>query len=217
MTERDPGGPTVEDELVNRVVAAGNRRRTRRSAWLIGGVLAVAAAVTVPLLVGAAGGRGPAVAGQTQAPPDTTAGSRVSANVGGQISDRAAIYAAALIHRSEPSTPAGVDVRDRICEKAITDPGTKCRDSAIPLSVRREIAQLMPYGVHFVAREPGALNGTAPPLIVFGALAITSGKRATLGIEMFCGPLCGDGKTLVLARTDDGWRVTGTTGPEWIS
>lgn len=41
MTEREPGGPTVEDELVNRVVAAGNRRRTRRSAWLIGGVLAV--------------------------------------------------------------------------------------------------------------------------------------------------------------------------------
>jgi hypothetical protein len=46
---------------------------------------------------------------------------------------------------------------------------------------------------------------------------MTSWKRATLGIEMFCGPLCGDGKTLVLARTDDGWRVTGTTGPEWIS
>lgn len=54
-------------------------------------------------------------------------------------------------------------------------------------------------------------------LTVFGTLTVAHGNRATLAIETLCGLLCGEGKTLDLARTGDGWRVTGQAGPEWVS
>jgi hypothetical protein len=109
-----------------------------------------------------------------------------------------------------------VYVRDRVCESMITEPGSQCDDGPIPVDVQRQVGSLTGYPVHFVRLPRSPENVHAPALVIFGALAIVE-DRATLGMEILCGPLCGQGRTLVLARTAAGWQVTGSTGPEWIS
>jgi hypothetical protein len=212
-----PDELSVEEVLADRVLAAGSRCRRRRSAWMVGGVLTVEIAVAAPVLAARDGH--PALAADTRG--STAAGhtsrSALPAGSSSPISGRAAIYAAALIHRSTGSVHADVYVRDQVCATVISKPGSQCADSAVPTRVRRELAQLLPFPVHFVAQRWGPRTGWVKSLIVFGSLTITQPDRATLGIETLCGPLCGDGKTLVLARTGDGWRVTGQTGPDWIS
>jgi hypothetical protein len=205
---------TPEEMLADRVLTADRRRRRRRSAWIVGGVLTAAIAVAVPLLAVRDGGVGGGDA--AAAPAGTT--SNAAAGATNRVSDQALIYAAALSYRATgPSDREEVFVRDYVCKTVITKPGSQCADSPIPMSVRREMAQLLPFPVRFVAQEWGPRNGPEKSLTVFGTLAIAHGNRATLGIETLCGLLCGEGKTLVLSRTGDGWQVTGDTGPDWIS
>jgi hypothetical protein len=215
MTDWDAAGePPVEELLADRVVAAGSRRRHRRSAWIVGGVLAVAVAVALPLLT--ARGHRPPVAAAAPAP----AGESASALIGGtgsHFSDQAAIYAAVLIHGSAPSVPRAANVADHVCATVISKPGSRCADAPVPESVRRELAQILPFPVHFLPQRSVPGTGRVNPLIVFGTLTVTHRNRATLGVETLCGPMCGEGETLVLARTAAGWRVTGTTGIAWIS
>lgn len=201
---------TAEEVLADRVVAAGRRRRRRRSTVIVGGLLAAAIAVAVPMLVVASGRVTADVA---------AAGTNAPARAGGAsspVSDRAAIYAAALRAHWAPSTPSAAFVRDQVCTTVISKPMSQCADSPIPMSVRREVARLLPFPVHFLAQRWGPQTGQVTSLIVFGTMSV-AGDRATLAIEIFCGPMCGEGKTLVLARTNEIWRVTGTTGREWIT
>jgi hypothetical protein len=43
------------------------------------------------------------------------------------------------------------------------------------------------------------------------------GDHARLGMEMYCGPLCGSGTTYLLTRHGGAWRITGQSGSHWIS
>jgi hypothetical protein len=212
VTEWDlPDGLSDEEQLADRTVSADRRRRLRHSAWIVGGLLTVAVAVALPVLT--ARGNRPASAATAPAAP----ASALIGGTGSHFSDQAAIYAAALRHHSAPDTPTEVLVHDHVCATVISKPGSQCLDSAIPMSVRREVAQLLPFPVRFVAQRWGPRTGRATSLIVFGTLTINGGAAATLGVETLCGPMCGEGETLVLARSATGWRVTGTTGPAWIT
>jgi hypothetical protein len=205
---------TPEEVLADPVLAAGRRRRRRRSAWIVGGVLAAAIAVAVPLL---AVPDGRVAADDAAAAADTTT-SRARAGASTPVTDEALIYAAALSEGTTASSGrSDVFVRDYVCTTVISKPGSQCADAPIPMSVRREVAQLLPFPVRFVGQVWGPRNGPEKSLTVLGTLTGAHGNRATLEIETLCGLLCGEGKTLVLARTGDGWRVTGQTGPEWVS
>jgi hypothetical protein len=204
---------TPEEVLADRVLAADRRRRRRRSAWIVSGVVTAAIAVAVPLFALGGGGGG---GSDAAAAANNTSGAAAGGT--NRVSDQASIYAAALSHQVTGSSErTEVFVRDYVCKTVITKPGSQCADSPIAMSVRLEMTQLLPFPVRFVAQEWGPRNGPEKSLTVFGTLTIAHRNRATLGIETLCGLMCGEGKTLVLSRTGDGWQVTGDTGPDWIS
>jgi hypothetical protein len=131
--------------------------------------------------------------------------------------DIAQIYAAALVGGpSSSKSPVRIYVRDHVCTAVPTNPGVQCDDRPISAEVQRSVRKLLGNKVEFVAHTQAPRRQGVSAVIVFGALTVT-GAHATLGMEVLCGPLCGQGETLVLTRRDGRWRVTGTTGPEWIS
>jgi hypothetical protein len=189
--------PDVGGELAGRAMSAAHRRRLRRFAWLgsAGVVLACAATVTLLLDSGAS---------------DGTGGSD-------DVSDRAEIYAAALVHGGygEPGAGPSRVIRIAICETVDQQPaGEDCNDGQIPIEVQRQVCSLV--DVQFVEHIASPQRPGDSAIIVFGALSVQD-DHAMLGMEYLCGPLCGQGQTLILAKTDGTWRVTGTTGPAWIS
>ncbi len=82
--------------------------------------------------------------------------------------------------------------------------------------MKAQVLALAGPGVRFVADPPFPRRMGDAPVVTFGALHI-HGSHASLAVGMTCGPLCGRGRTFVLVRAGDSWRITGTTGPEWIS
>jgi hypothetical protein len=208
------GGPPEREAglVADRVISALRRRRQRRSAVLGAGLLIAAVAVAVPLLSGAGGGDGTAAADGTRGPSTSPGTSMVLASA-----ERGAIYAAAIGGgRTPEAVRAQIFVRDHICGSVPLNPGVPCSDSPIPADVQRVVHNLLGNRVRFSAHPPNPSGSGGPTVIVFGDLHVT-GNRATLGIELFCGPLCGSGRTLVLTQRAGQWQVTGSTGPEWIS
>jgi hypothetical protein len=197
------------------VVSAARRRRTRRAAWVSAAVLSLAAAVGLPLsLGGSEHARGGVGSSSMPGPPNS--GVARPAIRPPEAMVRAEIYASALAYETGGSSAAVVHVRDRVCATVVTEPELHCGDGVIPADVQRRVGALVVQRVRFVGPVPAPISVDEPSLVVFGALTVEGG-RATLGIEEFCGPLCGHGRTLVLSRSDGNWRVVGSTGPQWIS
>jgi hypothetical protein len=132
-------------------------------------------------------------------------------------SERGAIYAAAIGGGRTPEpVRAQIFVRDHTCGSVPLRRGVPCSDTPIPVDVQRMVRKLLGTRVQFSDHPPNPSGSGDPTVIVFGDLRVT-GHRATLGMELLCGPLRGNGRTLVLTRRAGQWQVTGSTGPEWIS
>jgi hypothetical protein len=215
MMDWDGGDrPPADMDLAERAIAAAQRRRTRRTVIVGAGLLAAFTAVAIPVLSGLSTGNG-AEADPTR--PVDASRYVPTHTVAAPASARARIYAAALTNGPHPQRiDAPLYVRDQVCATVVTKPGAPCDDAAIPVAVQREVSRLVGPTVRFAANPRVPLDAGDRAVIVFGRLTI-KGDGATLGIEVLCGPLCGQGQTLVLSERVGQWRVTGTTGAEWIS
>jgi hypothetical protein len=213
--------PGVDEELVFRVVSEARRRRARRAALWVAGVLAAVGVVAVPLLL-VWPDRHVASQALRATPTTTPAGaSRVERPIPVHwVGTRAQIYAAVLSHlaKSQPGRePAAVDVQSVTCHAVASRPaGGECRDSTIPVEVQQQVRQILGGRVRFVPPAAGVQSTDQPQVVVFGELTIDA-DRASLGVEARCGPMCGAGWTLTLNRRHGAWQVTGRTGPSWIS
>jgi hypothetical protein len=194
--------------LADRVLARVRRRQARRIGWTVGAVLLVGVAVVLPI-AWPSRDAGPAIAQATRGSGPTSSGARPSVLV-----ERAEIYAAALAGLAGPGRR--VQVRGRVCAGDATGPVAACTGEPIPAAVAHEVSRLVRGGVRFVEQPRRPYRPGDPPVVTFGPLDI-AGPRASLRRELLCGPLCGQGETLVLRRIDGRWRVTGTQGPEWVS
>jgi len=208
----DEDQAVVEEELVLRVVNAGRRQRLRRLA-----LTATIAVVAGGLIAGAIALF--ANAPQRSAPTaDEQRDTKVVVHPGTPqpVSDQAQIYAAALREVSPGTTD--VYIRIHTCDSAARFPASDdCLDARLPDDVQRDLDALVPANVSFVEQRVNPVEVDDPPLVIFGALE-ESGSTAKLGYELMCGPLCGQGETLLLTRQADGrWQVTGREGPSWIS
>jgi hypothetical protein len=193
------------EELADRVVSRVGRRRTRRR--VVTGV-AVAAVVAVALLFQSGGGGAPAASGGSDVVHTTRSAPSVS--------ERAQIYVAALSRHLHPGAArVPIYVHSSVCRSVASAPAG-CDDGGIPVDVQREVTAMLGDAVRFIPQAPNPQGVEDPAVITFGELVV-AGDHATLGMQTLCGPLCGQGQTLVLAKAQGTWRVTGTTGPEWIS
>jgi hypothetical protein len=193
------------EELADRVVSRVGRRRTRRR--VVTGV-AVAAVVAVALLFLSGGGGAPAASGGSDVVPTTRSAPSVS--------ERAQIYVAALSRNLHPGVArVPIYVHSHVSRSVATAPAG-CDDGGIPVDVQREVTAMLGDAVRFIPQAPNPQGVEDPAVITFGELVV-AGDHATLGTQTLCGPLCGQGQTLVLAKAQGTWRVTGTAGPEWIS
>jgi hypothetical protein len=206
MTARDDIDESdAGEELADRVVSQVRRRRTRRRVVT---VAAVAAVVAVALLFHSGGGGAPAASGGSDAVHTTRSAPSVS--------ERAQIYVAALSRNLHPGVArVPIYVHIHVCRSVASAPAG-CDDGGIPVDVQREVTAMLGDAVRFIPQAPNPQGVEDPAVITFGELAV-AGDHATLGMQTLCGPLCGQGQTLVLAKAQGTWRVTGTTGPEWIS
>ena len=204
-----------ESELADSAVRGGRRIRIRR--WAVAASASVllggSAGAAVVLLTAPTSPLAPTVspAMESAAPAGGAIGARSEA-----LSTEAAIYEAAL--RDGPAPAAG----DRYVESVRcrgTKPGLEpCDLQPIPQSVQDEVRAALP-DVRFVTRaETAGLHGGV--LVRFGRITYSDGAatRAYLPVDVYCGPLCGEGTTLVLTRQANGtWAVTGRAGTSWIS
>jgi hypothetical protein len=195
--------------LADRIVATARRQRACRAASVTAvATLLTGASVTTGLLV-AMRGR-PAAVSTTLARPVRTAQADQSA--------QASIYAAALSgDRRSPRLAQPIWVSSRICFSVPTVPSpAKCADQVIPASVRHSVIALLGPKLHFAADPPTPRRADDPVVIQFGRLQVRT-NNARLGVEMLCGPGCGEGQTLVLRSHGDRWHVAGSVGPRWVS
>jgi len=204
-------------ELADGAVRGARRIRFRRwavaisaIALVLGSAAAAAVLLTAPTTPLAPTASAPAAA-------DRQGGARATA--GYASSPDAAIYIAALRGRPTPGASLnfnGVYVESVRCRA--TDPATPCDLQPIPADVQADISAALPE-VRFVTRVQAArLHGVE--LVRFGQITYSDGsaKRAFVPIGVHCGPLCGEGTTLILAQQQDAsWKVVGTTGIGWIS
>lgn len=96
----------------------------------------------------------------------------------------------------------------------------------IDAEVRAAVEQaLAPASVTWVGNLSDVI-GTGPDLPTYeevGAVLtlsspIVDGKQAAITTGLWCGGTCGAGGTYTLEWTESqGWRVTGTEGPQWIA
>lgn len=63
----------------------------------------------------------------------------------------------------------------------------------------------------------GSVDEGEGAIITLGNIHEQADGSAHVPAGLHCGGLCATGMTYVLEQQDDGWRVTGTTGPAWIS
>jgi hypothetical protein len=208
----------MADDIVG--AQARHRRRTR---WAVLAGAAVALAVAVPVVVVVSH---PVTAGhpvaadrrKTMVPPSppsrlTPTGKRQT------VSDEARIYAAVIgggrsgaDRKSKP-----IYVMDRFCTGLMDLHSAgrgPCRPGPIPIEMQRQIRSISGAAVRFTASAPQP--SLAAPVVTIGTATI-DGDRAQVTVDMECGPLCGQGETSILTRYGDEWRVTGSTGPAWIS
>jgi hypothetical protein len=124
--------------------------------------------------------------------------------------DRASVYLALL-----GGAGGRVFVMDHSCGDVGKRPSFDCTGPAIPAGVQAQIRAARGGDVWFGSTPPDV--GRIRTVIVgFGELSIV-GARARLGMEMYCGPLCGSGTTYLLARQGRTWHIIGQTGSHWIS
>lgn len=117
--------------------------------------------------------------------------SRERAPAAGPRNELAAVYAAAVEHEHE----------------VVYLPG-------LPAGVRRALQHRFGGRVRFAA-APVAVTRARPGVVLHDGRV--DGDRARVDRDYLCGPLCGEGTRLLLARSAAGWRVTGTSGPNWVS
>ncbi len=101
-----------------------------------------------------------------------------------------------------------------VCSQALRQP--PCPPAPIPDSVQAQVVSALGPEVVFTAKPPTRLSLRNQIVVTLGAPKIAD-DRATVTVETNCGPLCGEGEVVVLARRGAGWVRTGTTGPHWIS
>jgi hypothetical protein len=90
-----------------------------------------------------------------------------------------------------------------------------CAGHPIPATVRAAVTERLGPEVRFVDTPPDPNQLGDPSVVTFGRLEV-HGPAARLGMQVLCGPLCGQGTLLVLRLRNGHWQVTGTTGPRWI-
>ena len=138
----------------------------------------------------------------------------------------AEVLAAAVVYRVTESNSFGDDfsfttvyVVERLGE---ADGFITFSDSAPLIANRRRCSietALAPLTVFWV-HDLEAVIGTDPPVtvperhaVVMLAEPVIEGDRAEVGVELWCGMVCGIGSTLVVERTESGgWIVTGELG-----
>lgn len=147
----------------------------------------------------------------SSAPPNTPTGSPPP-----EVSDVAAVFIAVLGGAADPgSSKVRTYIRDStVCSRILHQ--RPCRPVPIAQDVQDEVVAALGPRVVFAANPPGRLSPQRLIAVTLGAPKI-DGDRATVTVETECGLLCGLGETVVLARTTNGWRRTGSTGPSWIS
>lgn len=181
-------------------------------------LLAVLALGSVSVLAACSsgGGSGPGRP-HTSGPSAPTTGGSTSTNPPA-VSDAAAVFVAVL-GGSHPK-PSGAGPRTYIRDHTVCSQMLRqrpCPAVRIPDAVRDEIVAALGPRVIFTPSPPTRkLSPGTRIAVTLGAPKI-DGDRAYVSVETNCGPLCGLGETVVLARHGDVWMRTGSTGPSWIS
>lgn len=190
--------------MTERVLAAARRRALRRRAThvVLALVAVVAVGVGIPVALGAA----------RHTPDPTSAAGRADPDV------RAQIYAAALAGGPDPQPlQHRLYVHDRVCDSVPSQELTAtCEGARVPAAVQADVRALVGPRVRFLAAPPPPDRVGDATVVSFGALHVRD-DRATLAMQVLCGPMCAQGETLVLRRHDGQWQVSGTTGPAWIT
>jgi hypothetical protein len=130
------------------------------------------------------------------------------------LSDAAAVFVAVLGGGSANGSVRTYVYDHTVCSQALRQP--PCAPVPIPGGVQHEVGTVLGPEVIFTAQPPTRLSPGGPVVVTLGAPRI-DGDRATVTVETNCGPLCGEGQIVVLARRGSGWVRTGTTGAHWIS
>jgi hypothetical protein len=128
--------------------------------------------------------------------------------------DTAAVFVAVLGAGTVHGSARTLVFDHTVCSQALRQ--QPCTPVPIPDSVQDQVVRVLGPEVVFTAKPPTRLSLRDQIVVTLGAPKI-GGDRATVTVETNCGPLCGAGQVVVLARRGDGWVRTGTTGPHWIS
>lgn len=185
-----PRGTGAAPDLVHVSMSGGHVRRP--AVAILGAVgLVLASAVVVLAMV---------------LPAPTVAGRPTS------DADRAGVYLALL-----GSSGTRVFVMDHSCGDVGKGPRFDCSGPAIPAGVQARIRAALGRAVRFGSAPPPDMQPDLRSMIVGFGEPMIVGDHARLGMEVSCGPLCGDGSTYLLARSGGVWHITGRTGPHWIS
>ena len=156
---------------------------------------------------------------------------------GGSVSQRDLQIYSAVVHQvievdntfGGPSKAVPFDhvlISDRIggdgasMEDDTLGPGGEEMSPEMQEALGAELADLP--DVRFVAyddainEEEGGLKLENAALVSLGNVP-DGGDRVEVPVGMLCGGLCGTWLTYVVVASDEGWRVTGTTGPVGIA
>jgi hypothetical protein len=227
MSERErlellaQSAPVARTGLADDVIDRARHNRVRW--WAVSSVCAAVALIAaVPLAVAINRSPHPAAPGastNTQATTNTRARAP---------SDEAQAYAAGVEYLTGQLVPGQhwqvLYVLEDTCANTVS-PTQSCDPRPITAVLRHDlVSALRPYApVQFVAADAKIRDknlrvineGVAVTLggIVFAQNADT----ARLELSVQCGGLCGMGQTLLLAKQGEVWKVTGSTGPAWIS
>lgn len=202
----------VAPSLADRIVARARRHAAQRAA-LAAALAFLMAAVLLTLAFLVVLHREPTDVYPRGRPP--LAQAQPNANTQAQI------YAAALSGAARPRRlPRPMWVDSRVCAAVpLTLPTrsrTTCADGVIPATVRREVVAVLGARLRFALQPPVPRGPGDPPVVQFGRMVVR-GDRARLGVETRCGPVCGEGETLLLGRQDGRWQVLRSVGPRWVS
>jgi hypothetical protein len=92
-----------------------------------------------------------------------------------------------------------------------------CRAGPISAGMRHALVRLLGSRLRITERAPSTVPGRRGPVVIRLGSADVRGTTARVPIDTYCGPLCGEGMTLILKRTGGQWAVSGQTGFSWIS
>ena len=116
-------------------------------------------------------------------------------------------------------------IASRLCGNAGDAEEAEGCDDALSAAEQDELARrlegLAPR-ISFV-EDPTSLydeqwfSGAPRMIVVRLGTIVERNDGVEVGGSFGCGGLCGSGTTYLLDEADDGWEVTGTTGPMWIA